>query len=78
MKRHGLIELEKFWIAFYNREINNNSIQYFNMINFDTYIGREVYIIEDPLNNFNINEGSFIHILHESIEIKDYAFILER
>ena len=76
MKRRGLIELEKFWIAFYNREINNTSIQYFNMINFDTYIGREVYILEDPLNNFN--KLNWMNLIYESIERKDYAFILER
>ncbi|HQJ56604.1 MAG TPA: hypothetical protein PLH46_03070 [Caldisericia bacterium] len=76
MKNPGLIELEKFWIAFYNREINNTSIQYFNMINFDTYIGREVYILEDPLNNFN--KLNWMNLIYESIERKDYAFILER
>lgn len=76
MKNLGMIELEKLWIAFYNREIDNTSIQYFNMIDFDTYIGREVYIIEDGLNNFN--KGNWMSMIYESIERKDYAFILER
>lgn len=76
MKRHGLIELEKFWIAFYNRKINNTSIQYFNMFNFERYIGREVYIIADPLNNFN--KLNWMNLIYESIERKDYAFILKR
>ena len=76
MKRHGLIELEKLWLAFYNREIDNTSIQYFDMINFDRYIGREVYIMEDDLNNFN--KRYYRDCLQEFIERKDFAFILER
>ncbi len=76
MKRHGLIELEKLWLAFYNREIDNTSIQYFNMYNLKTYIGREVYIIEDDLNSFN--KLNWMSMIYESIERKDYAFILER
>jgi len=71
-----MVELEKFWLAFYNREINNTSIQYFNMVNVETYIGREVYIIEDDLNSFN--KGNWMSMIYESIERKDYAFILER
>jgi hypothetical protein len=76
MKKRGMVELEKFWLAFYNREINNTSIQYFNMVNVETYIGREVYIIEDDLNSFN--KGNWMSMIYESIERKDYAFILER
>lgn len=76
MKNLGMIELEKLWIAFYNREINNTSIQYFNMYNLKTYIGREVYIMEDDLNNFN--KRYYRDCLQEFIERKDYAFILER
>ena len=45
-------------------------------IDSDTYIGREVYIIEDSLNNFN--KGNWMSMIYESIERKDYAFILER
>lgn len=46
------------------------------MINFDTYIDREVYIIAEPLNNFY--KENWMNLIYESIERKDYAFILER